>query len=183
MRVTAGSHAISVPVALAQTTTADIAAGCALALSGTVTGGQALAKSGAGALTLSGDNTLGAVTVTGGTVLLAGGTSTCAGLSLADATAFSQSGGTLTLEGGLTVAGSANYDLLNGVAKLLLKRGSDGGAVDTVSDVTAAVAAGQLRARGLAAPLSAFRVSEVDAGGTIYVQVALKAIGTLLSVK
>jgi hypothetical protein len=114
---------------------------------------------------------------------MAGGTSAFASLSLADGTSFSQAAGSLTLAGGLSPAGSAFYNLQAAGAALYLRLGSAGGAVDSLSDVAAAVAAGQLRARGQTAPLSAFNVFEVDVGGTAYIKVALKSLGTVISVR
>jgi autotransporter-associated beta strand protein len=180
VRVTAGSHAVSVPVELAQAAAVDVASGCGLTLAGAISGGQALTKTGAGSLTLSGDNALGAVAVSGGTVVMSAGTSAFDALSLADGAAFSLVAGSLTLQSGLALTGSGTLNVQRVGGSLLIKRGSDGGALDTVSDVTAAIAAGRVTARGRSVAASAFNVTEVNVSGTWYVSVTLKSYGTMI---
>jgi autotransporter-associated beta strand protein len=153
LSVTAGSHTISVPMALSNATEIAVAASSVLALSGGITGGQAVNKTGTGTLVLSAANTLGALTVSAGTVKQTAGTTTLASLTLA--------GGT--------------YDLWTGA--LLITEGVADGAIDTIAEVESAITAGTIKGRGQTVAISSFKISVVDG----YVKVELKMRGTVIS--
>ena len=151
--VTAGSHTISVPLALSNATEIAVATDSMLTLSGGTTGEQAVTKTGTGTLALSNVNTLGALTVSAGTV--------------------KQTAGTTTLDS-LTFAGGT-FDLLAGT--LRITEGVAGGAIDTIAEVEAAITAGTIKGRGQTLQSSEFKISVVDG----YVKVELKMRGTLIS--
>jgi autotransporter-associated beta strand protein len=155
MTVLAGSHEISVPIALSNATQIAVAASSQLTLSGNVTGAQNVTKTGTGTLVFGGVNTLlGALTVSAGTVKQAGGTVTLSALALLD---------------------GSTYDLWVGV--LRIAEGAAGGAIDTVAEVEAAITAGTIQGRGKVLPTSEFKIAVVDG----YVKVELKAHGTVIS--
>jgi autotransporter-associated beta strand protein len=181
--VAEGSHTIALPLTLTDALSVEVTgAASALTLSGTVTGGQALTKTGEGVLTVSGDQALGVVTVSGGEMRMTRGTSAFDALSVANGAVFSFGTGSLTLADGLTVAvgGAFNFQVFGGGA-LLLARGSDGGAIDTAAEVLAAITDGRITVKGQAADVSVFVVTEEEVGGLWYVKVSLKAYGTLIS--
>ena len=105
--VAAGSHALSLPVALGSDASLDIAAESLLTMAGVVSGAKGIAKNGAGTTILSGNNTYGGVTtVAAGRLLIHG-----------DQTAAT---GAITVESGATLGG----------------RGAAGGAVTVLSGGT-----------------------------------------------
>ena len=140
LQVTAGSATLSGTVAMGANTIVGVS-GTGLTLSGTVSGGFDLTKSGSGSLTLSGTNSYtGTTTVGGGTLVVTGtlngsgagavtvgngatlaGTGTVnggltiqSGATLAPGVSGTNSGvGTLTVNGGLTIAsgGTLSVDL------------------------------------------------------------------------
>jgi autotransporter-associated beta strand protein len=154
IKVTTGSHTISVPMALSNATEIAVTADSVLTLAGNVTGAQNVNKTGTGTLALGGANTLlGALTVSEGTVKQTAGTTTLSGLTLA--------GGT--------------YDLWAGT--LLIAEGVAGGAIDTIAEVEAAITAGTIKGRGQTRTISEFKISVID--GTVKVE--LKMHGTVIS--
>jgi hypothetical protein len=153
MTVLAGSHTISVPLALSNATTFAVDNTSILTLAGHVTGAQTVTKTGDGTLALGGLNTLGALIVSAGTVKQAGGMTTLAAL---------------------TLAGGA-YDLWTGT--LRIAEGVPGGAIDTIAEVEAAITAGTIKGRGQTVPVSSFKISLVDG----FVTVELKTRGTVIS--
>jgi autotransporter-associated beta strand protein len=179
-----GGHTVSVALALADALTVEIAgAANALTLSGAVTGGQALDKTGAGTLVLSGNNELGAVSVSGGLLAMSGGTSTFDSLSVAANAAFGLGKGRLTLANGLSVAAGGGFSFQTfGGGTLVLRRGADGGSIDTVADVHAALAEGRITVKGQASDASVFVIGEEAIGGVWHVTVTLKSYGTFFSV-
>lgn len=88
LSVMGGSHTISAPVALASPTSAEVAAGGTLAVSGQLSGTQGLIKRGGGTLVLSGTNLHPATTLEAGTLevgnnaALGGGSLTVTGDSI-----------------------------------------------------------------------------------------------------
>ena len=183
--VTNGSHTVAVPMALADALTVEVARAIdTLTLSGAVTGGQALTKTGAGALALSGNNVLGTVTVSAGSIKMTGGSSTFDALSVAANGLFSLERGLLTLSNGLTIGTGGAFNLQTyGGGTLVLKRGAAGGAIDTVAEVNAAIAAGRITVKGQTATASVFVISEENVAGVWYVRVALKAYGSMISIR
>ena len=118
-----------------------------------------MTKTGTGTLALGGVNTLGALTVSAGTVRLASGTTTASSLTIASGATFDVAAGTLYL--------------LKGVA---------GGAIDTVSEVNAAIAANTITLRGSNAAQVDFKVTEETVDSVVYVKVMKKSTGTLIRV-
>jgi hypothetical protein len=158
LAVAAGSHTISVPLALTGATTiaVDGLAGL-LSLTGGLTGGQAVTKTGTGTLALGGVNTLGTVTVSAGTVRLASGTTTA---------------------NSLTLAPGATFDFVAGT--LYIQKGVAGGAIDTVSEVNAAITANTITLRGSNATPADFKVTEETIRSAVYVKVMKTSTGTLI---
>ncbi|MFM8495647.1 MAG: autotransporter-associated beta strand repeat-containing protein, partial [Planctomycetia bacterium] len=105
--VAAGSHAISLPVALGSSTSLDIAAESLLTMAGVVSGANGIAKIGVGTTILSGNNTYGGTTTVAAGRLLIHGNQTAAT-------------GAITVEAGATLGG----------------RGAAGGAVTVLSGGT-----------------------------------------------
>jgi hypothetical protein len=62
-------------------------------------------------------------------------------------------------------------------------RGAAGGAIDTVAEVNAAIAAGRITVKGQTATASVFVISEENVAGVWYVRVALKAYGSMISIR
>jgi hypothetical protein len=153
LSVTAGSHTISVPIALSNATEIAVAASSQLTLAGNVTGAQDVTKTGSGTLALGGVNTLGALTVSAGMVKQSGGTTTLSALALSP---------------------GSTYDLWTGA--LLIAEGTAGGVIDTVAEVEAAITAGTIQGRGKTLPTSEFKITVAD--GTVKVE--LKAHGTVV---
>jgi autotransporter-associated beta strand protein len=153
IKVTAGSHMISVPLALSNATEIAVAPDSLLTLSGTVTGAQNVAKTGTGTLALSGVNTtLGALTVSAGTVRFTAGTTTVSGL---------------------TIASGAKCDFVTGTLYIL----KNGGGTDTIEEVNAAITANAITLRGSNATSADFKVTEEGA----YIKVTAMVNGTLIS--
>lgn len=180
--VALGSHTVALPLALTDALAIEVTREAdTLTLSGSVTGGQPLTKSGAGVLALSGNNALGRVTVSAGIMKMTGGNSTFDALSIATNAVFSFYQGTLTLVNGLTVwaGGAFNFQSYGG-GRLLLKRGTTGGSIDTVAEVNAAITDGRFTVKGQAASTSVFSVSEDQIDGVWYVSVKLKTYGTII---
>jgi hypothetical protein len=87
VNVSAGAQTITAPVSLANGVNAVVASGASLTISGNITGGGVLAKSGAGLLVLNGTDTFGDVSVTGGTLSVGGAGSISGALTVTGATA------------------------------------------------------------------------------------------------
>lgn len=105
--VFAGSHAMSLPVALGSNTDFDVAAGSTLSMSGVLSGLRAVRNIGSGTTIFSGNNTYaGATAVSAGKLLINGNQSTATG-------AITVAGGA-TL-GGRGAAGGAVTVLANGI--------------------------------------------------------------------
>ncbi len=105
--VIAGSHAMSLPVALGSNTDFDVAGGSILSMSGVLSGAKAIATIGTGTTIFSGNNTYGGITsVAAGTLLING--------SQASATGAITVAGGATLGGRGTAGGAVNV-LANGI--------------------------------------------------------------------
>ena len=158
--VMAGSHTVSVPLALTGATVINVdGLASLLSLTGGITGGQAVTKTGTGTLALSGVNTLGALTVSAGAVRLESGTTTGSSLTIASGATLDVAAGTLYL--------------LKGVA---------GGTLDTVSEVNAAITANTITLRGSNAAPTDFKVTEETVDSVVYVKVMKKTTGTMIRV-
>lgn len=157
IKVTAGSHTISVPLALSNATEIAVAPDSLLTLSGGITGGQAVAKTGTGTLALSGVNTLlGALTVSEGIVRFAAGTTTVSAL---------------------TLASGAKCDFVTGTLYIL----KNGGGTDTIEEVNAAITANAITLRGSNALPADFKVTEETINSVVYIKVVAKVNGTVIS--
>ena len=130
-----------------------------LSFTGGFTGGQAVTKTGTGTLALGGVNTLGALTVSAGAVRLVAGTTTVSSL---------------------TLASGAKCDVVAGTLYIL--KGVAGGAIDTVSEVNAAITANTITLRGSNAAPTDFKVTEETISSVVYVKVMRKSTGTRISV-
>jgi autotransporter-associated beta strand protein len=127
--VLAGSHTVSAAVEIAQATTATVAAGSRLLLSGALSGSAAFTKSGEGRLEVDGTGSLsGATTVNGGLLVVNGSLASSAvtvasggtlgGSGTVGATTIQSGGtlapgnspGTLNVTGNLTWLGGGNYN-------------------------------------------------------------------------
>ena len=157
--VMAGSHTVSVPLALSNATEIAVAGSSVLTLAGNVTGAQNITKTGAGTLALGGVNTLGALTVSAGTVRLVAGSTTVSSL---------------------TLASGAKCDIVAGTLYIL--KGVAGGAIDTIDEVNAAITANTITLRGSNAAPADFKVTEETVDSVVYVKVMRKSTGTLISV-
>lgn len=180
-----GSHTVALPLLLDAALTVDVAGSDdTLTLSGAVTGGQPLTKTGAGTLALSGDNTLGTVAVSSGRIQMTDGISSFNALSIGADASFSFFTRALTVANGLTLAagGTFNFQTYGG-GTLALRRGTDGGAIDTVAELTAAIAAAQVTVKGNPAPLSVFVIGEEEIGGVWHVTAKLKTFGTVITLQ
>lgn len=105
--VVAGSHAVSLPVSLGSNTAMDVAFGSILTMSGVVSGGRNVAKTGSGTTVFAGNNSYGGITaVSAGTLLIDGNQSSATG-------AITVAGGA-TL-GGRGTAGGAVTVLASGI--------------------------------------------------------------------
>jgi autotransporter-associated beta strand protein len=156
IKVTAGSHTISVPLALSNATEIAVAPDSLLTLSGGITGGQAVAKTGTGTLALSGVNTLGALTVSAGTVRFTAGTTTVSAL---------------------TITAGATCDFTAGTLYIL----KNGGGMDTIEEVNAAITANSITRRGSNALPADFKVTEETINSVVYIKVVAKVNGTVIS--
>jgi autotransporter-associated beta strand protein len=157
IKVTAGSHTISVPLALSNVTEIAVAPDSLLTLSGGITGGQAVAKTGTGTLALSGVNTtLGALTVSAGTVRFTAGTTTVSAL---------------------TITAGATCDFTAGTLYIL----KNGGGTDTIEEVNAAITANSITRRGSNALPADFKVTEETINSVVYIKVVAKVNGTVIS--
>jgi hypothetical protein len=151
LSVLAGSHIISAAMALSNATEIAVATGSVLSLTGGITGGQAVTKTGTGTLALSNVNTLGALTVSAGTVRFA-----------TDATTVSA----------LTMTAGATCDFTAGTLYIL----KNGGGTDTIEKVNAAITANSITLRGKTAVPVDFKVTEEDG----YIKVTAKIKGTMI---
>ena len=156
IKVTAGNHTISVPLALSNATEIAVAPDSLLTLSGGITGGQAVAKTGTGTLALSGVNTLGALTVSAGTVRFTAGTTTVSAL---------------------TITAGATCDFTAGTLYIL----KNGGGIDTLDEVNAAITANAITRRGSNALPADFKVTEETINSVVYIKVVAKVNGTVIS--
>jgi autotransporter-associated beta strand protein len=151
IKVTAGSHTISVPLALSNATEIAVASSAMLTLSGNVTGAQNVTKTGTGTLALSAANTLGALNVSAGKVQFVAGTTTVS--------AF-------------TIASGATCDFFAGTLYIV----KNGGGIDTIDKVNAAITANSITLRGKNALPIDFKVTEEGA----YIKVTAKLKGTMI---
>lgn len=149
-----------------------------LTLAGNVTGGQAVTKTGLGTLALSGNSTLGALTVSSGTVRQASGMTSAGPLAIASGARLDLATGSLTCDS-LTLDGTFNF-LRGGVGTLYIRKGAAGGSVDTIGEVTGAISGGLITLGGLAAAPSDFSVKEETINSVVYVKVAKSIKGTVL---
>ena len=149
--VLAGSHTISAAMVLSNATEIAVAGFSVLTLSGNVTGGQAVTKTGAGTLELGGVNTLGSLTVSAGTVRFASDSTTVIAL---------------------IITAGATCDFTAGTLYIL----KNGGGTDTLDEVNAAITANTFTLRGKSAQPIDFKVTEE--GG--YIKVTAKVKGTMI---
>lgn len=149
-----------------------------LALAGNVTGGQAVTKTGLGTLAHSGNSTLGTLTVSSGTVRQTSGVTLAGPLAIASGARLDLSAGSLTCDS-LTLGGTVNF-LRGAVGTLYIRKGAAGGAIDTVSEVNAALSDGLITLGGLAAAPPDFTVKETTIDSAVYVKVAKSIKGTLI---
>ncbi len=149
--VLAGSHTISAAMALSNATEIAVAASSMLTLTGGITGGQAVTKTGTGTLVLSNVNTLGALTVSAGTVRFAADTTTVSAL---------------------TMTAGATCDFTAGTLYIL----KNGGGTDTIEKVNAAITANSITLRGKTAMPVDFKVTEEGS----YIKVTAKLKGTMI---
>jgi len=149
--VLAGSHTISAAMALSNATEIAVATGSLLTLTGGITGGQAVTKTGSGTLALSNVNTLGALNVSAGTVQFAAGSTTASAFTLASGATCDFTAGTLYIQ-------------------------KNGGGTDTIDEVNAAITANSITLRGKTAMPVDFKVTEE--GG--YIKVTAKVKGTVI---
>ena len=178
-----GGHTVGVAIVLEDALAVDVSgAAGTLTLAGSVTGGKALTKTGAGTLALSADNMLGAVTVSEGTLLQAGGASVFDALAVGAGSVYSLYAESLTLTNGLAVVSGGAFNFQSyGAGTLYLRRGAAGGAVDTAAEFWAAVAAGLITVKGEAVTdTSVLILKEEEVGGVWFVSVTLKSFGTLM---
>ena len=153
--VLAGSHTISAAMALSNATEIAVAMNSVLTLTGGITGGQAVTKTGTGTLALGDVNTLGSLTVSAGTVQFASGSTTVSALIITAGATCDFTAGTLYI--------------LKGVA---------GGAIDTIDEVNAAITANTITLRGKSAQPIDFKVTEEGD----YIKVTAKVKGTMIMV-
>jgi fibronectin-binding autotransporter adhesin len=178
-----GSHSIATALTLTDALSIDVVQETdTLTISGAMTGDQELTKIGLGTLALSGNNALGAVTVSDGTLRMADGSSTYTALDIEANATYALHTGTLTLEEGLTVSGNFNFETY-GCGTLVLTRGIDGGAIDTVDEVYTAINAGLITAKGNTADASLFAISESEINSEWSVIVRLKTDGTIIIIQ
>jgi autotransporter-associated beta strand protein len=157
LSVTAGIHTISVPIALSNATEIAVAGSSMLTLAGNVTGAQAVTKTGTGTLALSAANTLGALTISAGTVRFAAGTTTASAL---------------------TITAGATCDFFAGTLYIL----KNGGGLDTLDKVNAAITANTITLRGKNALPIDFKVTEETIDSVVYIKVTAKLKGTMIMV-
>ena len=150
--VLAGSHTISAAMALSNATEIAVATNSVLTLTGGITGGQAVTKTGTGTLALSNVNMLGVLTISAGTVRFAAGTTTVSALTLAT---------------------GAMCDFVTGTLYIL----KNGGGLDTLDEVNAAITANSITLRGKNALPIDFKVTEEGA----YIKVTARLKGTVIS--
>jgi fibronectin-binding autotransporter adhesin len=103
--VAAGTHAMSLPVSLGSNTGIDVFAGSILSMSGVISGGRNVAKTGSGTTIFSGNNSYGGTTsVSAGRLLIHGNQSSATGaITVAGGATL---GGRGTAGGAVTVLGS-----------------------------------------------------------------------------
>jgi autotransporter-associated beta strand protein len=156
--VAAGSHTVSVPLVLTGATTITVdGLTSLLSLTGGITGGQAVTKTGSGTLALGGVNTLGALAVSAGKVRFAAGSTTVSALMIAAGATCDFATGTLYIQ-------------------------KDGGGIDTMEEVNAAITANTITLRGKNVASTDFKVTEETINSVVYVKVMLKSTGTLIKV-
>ena len=152
--VLAGSHTISAAMALSNATTIAVdGLTSLLSLTGGITGGQAVTKTGTGTLALSAANTLGALAVSAGTVQFAAGMTTVNALSITAGATCDFTAGTLYIQ-------------------------KNGGGIDTIEEVSAEITANRITLRGSNALPVDFKVTEEG----LYVKVTAKLKGTMITV-
>jgi autotransporter-associated beta strand protein len=149
-----------------------------LTLSGGITGGQALTKTGVGLMAISGSNTFGALTVSAGGVRQDSGASAASSLSVESGAQFDLASGTLTCDS-VTLNGAFNF-LKNSTGALFIKKGLAGGALDTVSEVNSAISGGFITLGGLQAAPTDFRITEETVNSVVYIKVVRSVKGTVL---
>lgn len=177
-----GSHTLAVALALQDALNVTVSdAAAILTLAGGISGNQALTQNGPGTLALSGANALGAIRVAQGTLKQIGGATLGTSLSVAAGANYNLSAQSLTLTAGLDVAAGGTFDFARyGAGTLWLTRGEAGGAIDTVPEFWAAVAAGRVTVKGAAANPADIFVTEEQVNEVWYVVVRTQSFGTVL---